>query len=338
MNTPIQPFKSGEPIVLPKSTSWPESVHIMDDRSGWAVRAALAAQRPLLIRGEPGCGKSQLARAAAVHFKRAFVSEVVHARADCRDLQWTFDAVARLGEAQTLGSAGTGENSKLDPLRFLAPGPLWWAFDWSSATKQAESFHGASREPWQPEGWELKNGCVVLIDEIDKAETDLPNGLLEILGNGAFTVPHHKAVIGRNPNIAPPLVVITTNEERELPAAFVRRCMVLQLRLPKQGLMGWLLERANAHFKQDLSQELMKDTADLLIQDRRHSLNKGFPPPGLAEYLDLLRALKNLGDDEKTRKEALAEISQFALVKHEDQEDKPEGKLAQDTEDDESGQ
>jgi len=322
MKNPIPEFKTGESIHLPQSTSWPEAVHIMDERSGWAVRAALAAQRPLLVCGEPGCGKSQLARAAAVHFNRAFVSAVVHARADCRDLQWSFDAIARLGEAQTIGSANDRDMTKLDPLRFLAPGPLWWAFDWSSASKQAGIFYGPSVVPWQPEGWKEEKGCVVLIDEIDKAETDLPNGLLETLGNGAFTVPHHKDVIGRNDRIAPPLVVITTNEERELPAAFVRRCMVLQLGLPKTGLLSWLLERANAHFKDQIDQDLMEKTAKLLIKDRKHSEDKGFPPPGLAEYLDLLRALINLGDDPKTRKKALAEISQFALVKHESQEER----------------
>jgi hypothetical protein len=81
-------------------------VHRFDEESAWAVRAALAAQRPLLVRGEPGSGKSQLARAAAEALGRLFVAEVVHARSESQDLQWRFDALGRLGDAQAMG-AGT---------------------------------------------------------------------------------------------------------------------------------------------------------------------------------------------------------------------------------------
>ena len=90
------------------------------------------------------------------------------------------------------------------------------------------------------------NGCVVLIDEIDKAETDVPNGLLEALGNGEFTPPGRTQPV--NAVIEPPLVIVTTNEERELPGAFRRRCLVLHLELPKtrKELGSFLTDRGRA--------------------------------------------------------------------------------------------
>ena len=102
----------------------------------------------------------------------------------------------------------------------------------------------------RPEGWTNKNGCVVLIDEIDKADVDLPNGLLETLGNGAFKIPYINENIGLSHEFPSPLVIITTNEERELPAAFLRRCLVLNLYLPQEEnkLIEFLIQRGHIHF------------------------------------------------------------------------------------------
>jgi len=310
-------------IRIPRSGSWPESVHIFDKDSAWAVKAALAAQRPLLIRGEPGVGKSQLARAAAVVLGRAFISEVVHARSESRDLQWHFDATARLGAAQTLGmTAGkVGNNNNadlLDAARFLSPGSLWWAFDWESAEAQFRVCDMGMKRPEKPEGWESKRGCVLLIDEIDKADADLPNGLLETLGNGSFTVPYMDESVGMKKGMEPPLVVITTNEERELPGAFLRRCMVLQMGLPTDGnkLKDFLIERGRLHFKMSCTEAVYKDAADMLCEDREKAVNLGLQPPGQAEYLDLLRAVSKISDNEDGQLEALEAISKFALSKH----------------------
>jgi MoxR-like ATPase len=91
-------------IPLPARGSWPASVHVFDARSAGAIRAAFAAQRPLRVRGEPGSGKSQLARAAAEVLERLFIAEIVHTRSESQDLQWRYDAVGRLGDAQALGA------------------------------------------------------------------------------------------------------------------------------------------------------------------------------------------------------------------------------------------
>src|SRR4029077_939588 len=102
--------------------------------------------------------------------------------------------------------------------------------------------------PPQAAGADPRNGCVVLIDEIDKADPDVPNGLLEALGAGEFTPlgqTNPVKVQGRFP-----LVIITTNEERVLPGAFLRRCLVLHLKLPadENALTDLLVNRAKVHF------------------------------------------------------------------------------------------
>lgn len=320
-----QTVSPSQTVTLPASGSWPQTRHQFDKDSIWAIKAAVAAERPLLVRGEPGTGKSQLARAAAYYLKRAFISEVVHARSECHDLQYYFDAVARLGEAQTLGILGEVENDQiidaLDPVRFISPGALWWAFNWPGAEKQFEKSNKAARRPEKPQGWEPQKGTVLLIDEIDKADADLPNGLLETLGNGAFTVPYLDEPVRVDAGDPVPLVVITTNEERELPAAFIRRCLVLHLNLKEDDdeLIKWLCERGRVHFESKCSENVKKQAAEQLVKDRNEAKKLGLPAPGQAEYLDILRAVIGIakGDAEK-QLEALEAIKGFALIKHAD--------------------
>jgi MoxR-like ATPase len=308
-----------QPVHLPAQGSWPVAVHEFDERSWWAIKAALAAQRPLLVRGEPGTGKSQLARAAAVVLHRAFVAEVVHARSEPQDLQWRFDAVARLADAQAIGAARDIEawRDRMQPRNYLSPGPLWWVFDWRGAAAQAE-LGRVRQQPDTPADWQPQQGCVLLIDEIDKAEADLPNGLLETLGNGGFVVPWLDQAVGHDPAQATPLVIITTNEERELPAAFVRRCLVLNLNLPRAeaAFKERLMARGALHFGERCSPEVRAEAVRQLWEDRRLALDAALPPPGQAEYLDMLRVLVALADTPEDQLEVLREIAPFALKKH----------------------
>src|SRR3954466_8336689 len=173
----------GHEVPLAPRGCLPGPVHVFERETIQAVNAALAAGRPLLVRGEPGIGKSQLARAAAKCLGKAYIPHVVDSRTESRDLLWHFDAVERLAEAQLSGALRENPETvrkRLEVQNYLRPGPLWWAFDWQDAEKQARLVQASP--PSQRDGGDSSKGCVVLVDEIDKAETDVPNGLLEAFG------------------------------------------------------------------------------------------------------------------------------------------------------------
>jgi MoxR-like ATPase len=307
-----------ERVELPPQGHLPAFVHLFDDRTVWALKAAMAARRPLLVRGEPGTGKSQLARAAAAVRRCPLVSTVITSRTEAEDLHFRFDAVARLGQAQMLSAVGQGASLvSLEERRFVEPGPLWWVFDWEGAMLQREYATAKGPPPQAPDGWHSSLGVVLLIDEIDKADSDLPNGLLESLGNGEFRVPYLSHPVSCSPKYTPPLVLITTNEERELPAAFVRRCFVLALALPEgQALVQFLVERGTAHFGRRCSPAVYEAAARMLAQDREEREADGTARPGQAEYLDLLRATLEIArDDGEEQMKVLLEIHAFALSK-----------------------
>ncbi|WMP17930.1 AAA family ATPase [Thiothrix lacustris] len=326
--------------------------HVFEAGDCHALWAAYASGRPLLVRGKPGTGKSQMARAIAEQLGWAFVSEVIQGSTELSDLHWHFDAVGRLGEAQTRAMEASSNatacttQTRLDPVNFLSPGAFWWAYDWDTAQKQYGQCSTRLRpEPEKPDAatakgkqWQADTGGVVLLlDEIDKAEPDLPNGLLETLGHYQFTVPYinHKdrETTIQNPVKAAPsqlLIVITTNEERELPKAFVRRCFVHTLKMEDSAEMvkdvainkdiekrhRWLIERGRLHFGERIGKEAYLRAAELLWQDRDanpHSLY----PPGLAEYIDLLGALQGL--DKSGQRERLEKIARYALKKEVDE-------------------
>ncbi len=309
---------STTPVRLASRGSVPEQVHVFEQASVDALNAALAARRPLLVRGEPGIGKSQLARAAAKVLGRAFVQYVVDARTESRDLLWHFDAVTRLADAQlgaTLDEDPHRFRQRLVVQNYVHPGPLWWVFDWQGARRQAELV--GDPQPPQLDGGNPDQGCTLLIDEIDKAESDVPNGLLEALGAGQFTP------LGRATAVTagqmPPLVVVTTNEERALPDAFVRRCLVLFLKLPegRDDLLRVLVARGRAHFP-GADDCVLHQAANLLADDRDVARREQRTPlPGQAEYLDLVRAVLELApDDPKGQRTTLDTIAGFALRKH----------------------
>lgn len=308
-------------LPLPPYGSWPESVHQFDEDSINALKTALAAQRPLLLRGDPGTGKSQLARAAAIALKRLFVYDVINAHTESQDLLWRFDAVGRLAEAQSLqGQACTQKQRQtaLDSKRYISPGPLWWALSWQSANDVYKESQYQLISPEKPDGWQQDDGSVLLIDEIDKANAELPNGLLEILGNNAVSIPWLKTTIGGKESV-PPLVIITTNEERELPAAFVRRCLVLNLELPadEAEFIQKMKDRGRLHYEAKCSPEICEKAARQLLIDRREARDKGITNlPGQAEYLDMLRALAWLGKDEAEQDAMLDKIAKFTFRKY----------------------
>ena len=133
-----------------------------------------------------------------------------------------------------------------------------------------------------------------------------------------FHVPYLDRPVKCQPDLPPPLVVITTNEERELPAAFVRRCLVLQLALPKDdALIAFLVKRGKAHFSDKLAEKTYHAAAKLVADDRAGLIAQGLVAPGQAEYLDLLRAVLDVaGQDANAQAKALDDVKGFVLDKN----------------------
>jgi MoxR-like ATPase len=249
------------------------------------VNVALATGRPLLVRGRPGSGKSSLAADVAQRLGWRYYENTITSRTRARELLWSFDAVRRLSDA-TADSLG-------DQLAYVTPGVLWWAFSAKSAATRgmtddvlASRKLGCLTDP-SPRAGER---AVVLLDEIDKADPDVPNDLLLPLGALRFTV----AEVDGGPLVeaeAPPLVFITTNEERDLPRAFVRRCVVLTLPDPSSDRM---IDIATAHFGDRVTRERLEEV--LAAYDRiREMRAPEAHEPNLAEYLDAVAAVTALG-------------------------------------------
>lgn len=301
--------------------------HVWRSEDWDAIVAALVANRPLLLRGEPGTGKTQVAYAAAAELNRPVLSFTVDARTEARDLLWTFDPVLRLAEAQVAPVIHGNDSAKireaLRPENFVQPGRMWWALDWEDAKTRSNQFLSATAGvapgaaaadttvPATPDGWTPEQGVVVLIDEIDKAGTDVPNGLLEILGMQEFTPFGSLRKVQLKAGTAAPLIVITTNEDRPLPDAFLRRCVVHQIQLPecagdngskpdnetRQRFVDYLVPRGSAHFGKLAAAhpDLIRMAAEWLMDDRRAAINGGeFLKPGQAEFIDMLRAMERL--------------------------------------------
>jgi len=301
-----------QPILLAE-TDYGETIsHVMSTDELWAIKAAIAANRPLLLEGEPGIGKTQLAYAAANMLKRPIVSITIDSRTESRDLMWHFDAIERLAEAQLTNADSNPEESRkrLHVSKFVRPGPIWWALNWQSAKQQLGDLNSPEPSPSEPDDWQETDGVVILVDEIDKADRDLPNGLLEAFGSRKFTPPGRSTPVEYAVGNKPPLMIVTTNRERTLPAAFLRRCLSLKIELPpvldaswqeieeeKNEFIPYLIERGKAHFSDATDQRLEKAARKIMeyrveaLKD--HQTHKA----GLAEYLDLLRTIHNLEED-----------------------------------------
>lgn len=313
---------------LPGEPRFSEAWHHWSDAERRAVVQSWASERPLLVRGEAGSGKSQLARALAALLGVPLEMEVVHPRFEATDLKYREDPVRRLAQAQLLGALGGGATveerrawveEQLDPRKFVNPGATWRAFT-AEAPVDAE---GQPRHVHWPR-------AVLLIDEIDKADADVPHALLDVLGNRAFQVPATGDVVQCEAHW--PLIVITTNEDRELPTPFVRRCAVLNLKPPPHDeedgrpFLRWLVERARAHERLRALDPAGEDgplhaAAEQTLADRRSAGAAGLPSVGLAEYLDLLYSLQRLSEGEPRRAmQLLDELSAFALVKQREQD------------------
>lgn len=322
--------------------------YVFEEDAKNAINAALLINRPLLIRGEPGVGKSQLAKAAAEALGRAYIPFVVNASTESQDLLWTFDAVARLADAQIEGALCKDDKERKEARdrlalhKYLKPAALWATLNWKSAKKQYKNTHNPELSPlpsYQGDKNVEENGVVLLIDEIDKADSSVPNGLLEVLGSNRFhpdglDKPVEVEKDGDKKAIKP-LIIITTNEERTLPDAFIRRCLSVTLGLPQQKAkqIEYLVNHAKPNFTKldrafnkdrnnDNNQTILEAAAEMLLEDRAQAKQANLHPlPGQAEYFDLLRGVEKMLEDKNSSESVLSimtQLTQFTSKKHPD--------------------
>jgi MoxR-like ATPase len=227
-----------------------------------AVNLAIALGRPLLLQGEPGCGKTRLAYAVAYVLGLPLEVSPIKSTSRAQDLLYTYDAVRRLYDAQ-LRPPAAPDNAQaaaaLDIRKYIRLGPLGRAI--------ARAQYGRR--------------SVVLIDEIDKADLDFPNDLLWELDRLEFQVAEAAEMRYAVPKDQPalrPIVFVTHNEEKALPAAFLRRCIYHYLAFPAEAELREILKL------HQIGDELLSERAlDVLHDLRKLDLGK---KPGLSELLD----------------------------------------------------
>ncbi len=281
-------------------------IYDCSDELHLAVEVALATGRPLLLRGEPGTGKSSLAPYVARNLNWRYYEFVVTSTTRAEHLLWTFDSLQRLADAQVRGE----NNRELYERDYVEPGVLWWVFNYESAVRRGAPKNAPPKTLAKEPNKALNKGrtkgyAVVLIDEIDKADPDVPNGLLVPLGSTRFKIAETGDEVSRvqyevNETMRNPsrlLLAITTNEERQLPPAFVRRCVVHKIK-PPDDAEGFAkigrkhFERPNKPLSKE-HEKLLNDLAEHVYRIRQ-SLPKRERKPSTAEFLDAFRACREL--------------------------------------------
>ena len=246
-----------------------------------AVNAAITLERPLLVKGEPGTGKTLLAQEIARAAGAPLIEWHIKSTTKAQHGLYEYDAVKRLRDAQ-LGDPRASEIAN-----YVVPGKLWEAFD-------------------------SERRLVLLIDEIDKADIEFPNDLLRELDRMEFFVYETQQLVRARTR---PIVVITSNNEKELPDAFLRRCFFHYIRAPDEETLRQIVE---VHYP-DLKQDLLREALAACFQLRETpGLRK---KPSTSELLDWLKLL--LAEDipaetlrEKNQRKAIPPLY-GALLKNE---------------------
>ena len=216
-----------------------------------AVNAAVALQRPLLVKGEPGTGKTVLAQEVARALGHPLIEWHIKSTTKAQQGLYEYDAVSRLRDGQL------GDERVHDIGNYIVRGKLWEAFE--------------APEP-----------VVLLIDEIDKADIEFPNDLLLELDRMQFFVYETRRQVKAKHR---PIVVITSNNEKELPDAFLRRCFFHYIRFPDRETMERIVQSHFPNIRQDLAREAL----NVFFQVRGVAELK--KKPATSELLDWLKLL-----------------------------------------------
>ncbi len=227
------------------------SSYIATDDLKMAVNAAVTLQRPILIKGEPGTGKTQLATEVANSLGKPLLEWHIKSTTKAQQGLYEYDAVARLRDSQL------GDERVHDISNYILRGKVWEAF-------------------------ESEQQAVLLIDEIDKADIEFPNDLLLELDRMEFYVYETKKVVRAKNR---PIIVITSNNEKELPDAFLRRCFFHYIRFPDKETMEQIV---NVHFPK-LKKNLLSEALNSFYKVREvPGLKK---KPSTSELLDWIKLL-----------------------------------------------
>ena len=277
---------SGEEIALGDRA---DVDYVYPEKAVLAINLALATQRPLLVSGPSGCGKTSLAEDVAQVLEWEYLPQTVHSRMEAYDLLYEIDYVRRFQDAQQGASGLKGMQ------HYINPGLLWRAFVPEGARARRASVPDypseTARRTGKPQPGE---GIVALLDEIDKADPDVPNNLLLPLGSYEFRIDELDAKVYAQRRV---LLILTTNNERRLPDAFLRRCVDLPLTEPGRAALieigkRHLSTRVDAYLRSAPAPPngIYDAVADLV---ERAAADSG-QPVSTAEYLDTLRAVVNL--------------------------------------------